>query len=239
MKLMTPQVTKDKQEQQLAREVLRSEEVRMMAMKVNKDLANAESNFNKVLAGQRERWAIEELNHEKRVAEMTSEIKELNKQKELAMIPIEKYRKEVDDKMAGVMVFLEEVKRRELDVDDLVERLETKLTDVGSREIAVREGEIRLQLGLEGLQMQRVDTTEGLRKLTTQMANFKESRDQAEKDISERKAALFLWDRDLVARVERLNGIEKRLKEFEIRLKDERGVLDRIWKEIERKRIST
>jgi chromosome segregation ATPase len=137
------------------------------------------------------------------------------------------------------MAFSEEVKRRELDVEDLVERLETKLTDVGSREIAVREGEIRLQLGIDGLQMQRVDTTEGLRKLTTQMANFKESRDQAEKDISERKAALFLWDRDLVARVERLNGIEKRLKEFEIRLKDERGVLDRIWKEIERKRIST
>ena len=90
----------------------------------------------------------------------------------------------------------------------------------------------------EGVMRQEKITIERSEQLSKQMEKFLEDKTQTEKDIDERKTALFLQDRTLETKKKTLERTEKALKDWDKKLHDERETLGRAWAELERKKIS-
>lgn len=237
MKLLSPQVNRDLKGQEMAREVLRTQEIKKASEQARKDLARSEADFSLTLAGQRLRWAQEEKEHEKRKAEMSAEINTLEAKKLNALIPIGIIKKGAEDRMQEAVNYLAELKKREEYNNDLTERLEDKLDTVGQIEQDNKKESRRLSLLKEGIDRQAQITRENSERLTKEMAQFALERSQAEKDIDERKTAIFLQQTSLEAKAKQLDRTEKTLDVLALQLKDERGTLDRAWQELERKKV--
>lgn len=237
MKLLTPKQTSDIKGQETAREILRTQEIHNLAEEERRKLTKAEMEFEQALAGQRARWAMEELEHSKIKKEMQKEIEELERKKLNALIPVDILEKSATEKLEESEKFLKELQLREKSNEETAEILQDRLDEVGEREQTVIQAEKHIKLEKEGIERQKEATIDGIKNLNEAMQNFAQRSANAEKDIEERKKAIFIQDRSLNALKEQLEGKEKELNAIAIRLRDERGVLDRAFKEVERMKL--
>jgi hypothetical protein len=232
MKLLSPSVIKQGQSQQTEREILRTQEVQKIADKTRKELANSEADFRQALLGQRARWEREEQDHTKRVNEAVEEIKVLESRKAQALIPIEVYKKQAETLMQEAQDGLRLVQGRELEAEELLDTLQDKLDAVGQREQDSIIKEKRLFIKEEAIKSQETLTSNKSEELTRAWIDFNKDKELAEFDIRDRKTALFLRDRSQEAREDALNRQEQELKDWSIKLKDERDTLDRAFARI-------
>ncbi len=232
MKLLTPQATKEGQGSQLAREALRVKEMATVTDKARKDMANAQAEFQTALAKNRNLWADEEADHNKRVLEMLAEIKQLNKLREQALIPIEAVKEDAAKLMVDARIYLAKAKKQTEDLELTTELLQDKLDAVGQKEQDLKAVEQR-QLSREvGIKLQTEQIHERVRQLNRETLDFGLTRTKAEQDINERKTALVLWDRTLVAKEETLKNTEKELIVLRKQLDDQRATLERAFKRL-------
>lgn len=230
MKLLSPQIIKDTKAQEVAIGILRTKELNEAASVARRNLADAEADFKTTLARNRVIWAREEDDHSIRVEEMNKEIEVLDNKKSSALVPIEIYKKQAEDLMNEAKNALEMVKTREDEVEDLNQRLQDKLDATGAKEQDLGKLEQQLILKQQGIELQQDQTKTGIKKLSEQIAEFTLAKQQAEKDIDERKTALVLWDRTLQAEAEKQKRTYKEMEDWSIRLKLERNLLDKNWK---------
>lgn len=232
MKLLSPQTIKDTKAQEVSIGILRTKELNEAANQARRNLAEAESDFKTNLARNRVIWAREEEDHSIRVNEIGREIEELERKKSLALVPIEIYKKQAEVLMNEAKKSLEHVKIKESELEGLQELLEDNLDSVGSKEQDLIKLEQELCIKKEGLETQQNQTKDGFKKLSDQIAIFTQEKQDAEKDIMERKSALFLWDRTLQAEASKQLITHQELATWAIRLKEERGLLDKNWREL-------
>lgn len=238
MKLLTPKEIQEAKGQEVVRGILRASETQEVLKKTNSALAKSEAEFASTLQRQREVWALEQEEHRKEVVKRKEEINELEKKKLNALIPVEIFTTSAKEKLDKAEKYLAELNQREENMNDLTEKLENRLDAVGQRETDVSKKEQELKLSQEGLERQKESVVEGSKKLSKEMADFAEVKLKAEKDIDERKTALFLRDQELTNKANVLSRKERILNEMEVKLKDERGTLDRAWQEVNRKKLS-
>lgn len=226
MKLFSANELKQKKDLDMTREVLRTQEMQKVADKARKEMSNSEADFKEMLAKNKEKWSQEELEHAQRVKEMEAEVKVLENKKQQALIPIEIYKDSANELMKEAARLIGVAKQHEDENEELKENLEDKLDDVGDREIKVSDRESKVLLREQGSLLQNQQIIEGVKKLSKEMSLFTAKKLKEEKDIEEIKTALFLKERTLVAKEETLNITKKTLEEWEIRLKDQRNVLE-------------
>ena len=113
MKLLSLKQVNDTRATEVARDILRTQEIQEVADKTRKSLANAQADFSNTLASHKERWAKEEEKYKERKVKMEREIDILEKRKTQALIPISMYQKEADEKMKEAHNFLLEAKKKE------------------------------------------------------------------------------------------------------------------------------
>ena len=234
MKLLTPQEVKDTKAKELARDILRVKETTDVVLKTRQRLAEAESDFNKTLAKNREKWAEEEESHFKRVKDMESEIDVLEAKKLNALIPLGILKEGTYDKMEDAVNFLTQLRQREKTLDDSVELLENRLDEVGEKEQNLKQLENRLFLREEGIKRQEENIRINNELLTNQLAEFATTKLKAENNITERITAVILKERSVDAKDELNKRNIKALEDKERALIDERETLARAWKELER-----
>lgn len=234
MRLLAPSENKSLKEQETVRAVLRTQEVEKAAEQSRKNLASAEADFNATLARNLEVWAREEELHNKRVVEMEKETESLEAKRLNALIPIGVIKKGAEDRMKEAVDFMAKLRKRESDAECLVERLETQLDSVGQREQDVKQAEKRLGLQKEGIERQKQSSILGSKRLSEEIAKFAHEREKAEKDIDERKTAIYLQERSLIAKEQVQKRTDKSLNDLAKRLEDERETLARAWAELKR-----
>lgn len=229
MKLLNPLQLKQNKDAEIAREILRTKDVREANEQVRKELAKSQIDFNDTLAKNRTKWAQEEKEHTERVREMTGEIEKLEEKKAQALIPVKMY----EEQAKQLIKTLEErsvmLAQKEQFNDDLTERLHNKLDEVGQREqdVTLRERKataLRLELGNQlHVANERTATLNG------QIRAFLEDIEIKKKDIEKRKTEVTLREQTISSKEESLKRTEKTLDDWAKKLADERATLDRIY----------
>lgn len=232
MKLFSQPELKQRKDQELTREILRTEEMQKVAEKARKGMANAEADFKEMLATHKEKWAKEEQEHTVRLRQMASEIDGLEERKKQALIPIQVYKQMADEKMNEAVAAEEVVAKKEEEIEDLREKLEDRLDEVGEREGEVRIREARADYRELGLNSQSDIIDARSKELSKKIAEFTAKKENDEKDIYERKELLFLKERDLVAREATLKRNLEALVAREKQLEDQRQTLEREYERL-------
>jgi len=227
MKLLSTFANKDKQQEEITRKLLRSQEIEELASKANAKLARAEADFADALARSKEIWSIHIEKQQKINSELEKETIALENRKKQALIPIQMYREEVDKVMLEAQEIVQRAKEKKENADYLTEILEEKLTEVADRESILLSEEQRIEIAKNGIEIQKEQTKEGIVQLSKKMILFHENQQEYEANINERKKELALAEISLNAKLGKYQRDLEALKIWDIQLKDERGTLDR------------
>lgn len=236
MKLLTPTATHDVVGQEVARDIIRIEEVRKSIKDVNIRLANAEADFMSTLARQREAWAKEEEEHAARKVSMQSEIEELENKRVNLLIPVGILQKSVPERLNEASDFLVKLRIRERDVQETAELLEDKLDAVGEREVDVAREEKKQKAERLGIEEQRNSIIAQSERMSAEIVSFTEKKKKEEEDLEKRKTAVFLRERTVEERLESIRRTESALNDADNRIQSERITLQKAWDELERKK---
>ena len=235
MQLLKPQENKDLKSAQDLRNIIRTQEILKAEQDARLKLANAEADFNNTLAKNRDKWAKEEETHSTRVREMNTEIENLELQKLNTLVPFNILKEGVYADMSDAEAYLKKLRDREEYNDDLTERLQDKLDDVGAREQDLKQKILEVSIREDGLQRQSQNTNIATEKLNNELMAFAVYKKENEDLLLQRRLIADRTDEGLVMRELELNKKTKEVNDRAIRLADERGVLDRAWKELQRK----
>lgn len=227
MKLLSPFAQKDKQQEELTRKLLRIQEITELEIKTNANLARAQADFNDTLARNRDKWSIEESEHSDRIKDMTQEVESLENRKKEALIPVQMYKDEVDKMYIEAQELVKNAKEKEEQADYLAEKLEEKLTEVGDREKQAEKEEQKLEIAKQGIEAQKEQIKEGIKKLSEEMIMFHEKQQYEETSLNKRKSEVALAEINFNAKLEKYERDIEAMKIWDKQLKDERGVLDR------------
>ena len=236
MKLLDPIVNKDLQGQEQARQILRTQELEKAAKEARLKLADSQADFNNTLALNRQKWAEEEEEHRQRVNERKTEIDILEAKRMNAMIPVDILNASAEEKLADAENFAKSVREREEYAEQLTETLQDKLDEVGQREQDVSRKTKELEIREIGIENQINSTNSGVKKLSADLAEFLAFKESKEKALNDQFVILQDKETKLLNREQELDKLQKTLNEQAIRLADERGVLDRAYKEVQRMR---
>lgn len=227
MKLLPTFASKDKQQEEITRKILRTQEVNDMVLKSNAELARAQESFNVTLATNQAKWALEEEEHLQRLQTMIVEIEALEKRKQQALIPIKMYKQEADNMLSEAKILLDKTKEKDEQCEFLQEKLEEKLTEVADREESVAIEENRQKNAQLGIDMQKEQIKISSDKLMQEMTAFHVYRQEEECKLLKRKEEVSLAEINFNARIEKYTRDLEALKIWDIQLKDERATLDR------------
>lgn len=232
MKLLTPQQFNDKKSQEVSRAVLRAEETNKLTEKANQALAKAEADFALALSGQRVRWEVEELDHKKKMEELLVELKPLEDRKRQALIPIEVYKKQADDKLDEANTILQEVKEKRERLEEDAEVLQDRLDEVSDRELLAIKRHERLDSMEIGLEHQVEQNKAITARLSQDLAKFISYKANEEKSLDERKTELTLAEISFKAKTDKLKRDLEALEKERILVKDQRETLERAMKRL-------
>lgn len=230
MKLLSVLGTKDTQQQELTRKILRTQEVEELATKANAHLARAESDFQTALAQSKETWSLHIEEVQKINKELELETLSLENRKQQALIPISMYKEEVDKQMFEAQEIVKRAKEKEEQADYLQEKLEIKLSEVTDRENILLMEEKSLEVAKRGLQSQQETTKIGVDQLSKQLVVLHVQQQKEEESINQRKKEVSMAEINFNAKLEKYKRDFEALKMWEKQLIDERGTLDREYK---------
>ena len=236
MQLLKPQQNKDLKSEQDLRNIIRTQEILKAEQDARLKLANAEADFNNTLAKNREKWALEEEEHYKRAREMDTEIKNLELQKLNMLVPFDILKDGVYSDMKDAENFLISLRNREEYAEDLTEKLQDKLDDVGAREQDLKRKTFEIQIKEEGLKQQATNTIIGTERLNKELSDFAVYKRDTEDLLVQKLKAIDDREFSLAGRELDLEKREKDVNDRNIRLADERGVLDRAWRELDKRK---
>ncbi len=227
MKLFSRFADRDKLEEERARKLIRIKETEELAKEVNIRLARSEAEFNEMLARNRSKWALEEEEHQKRIKDMSEEIKSLEKRKQQALIPISMYKQEADKLLEEAKEIVQKTKEKEEQAEYLQEKLEDKLTELEDRENQIQKKEKEQEIAQKGIEYQQEQVKQGIGRLSAEMLAFYEKQERDEKSIAERKKEVSLAEINLQAKMEKYKQNLEALKVWEKQLIDQRETLER------------
>lgn len=206
---------------------MRQRDLSKAADQIRKKMADAEADFSKMMAGQQLRWAKEEQDHTKEVQARQRELSILEEDRRKALEPVKLIEDRATKTLLEAQNALQTVLQREKDADDLRERLEAKLDDVGAREQDVLKREQRADALEKNLETQQRIAEDNMAFVARAMKNLQATKETYVKEMEDLKMEALLRDRTQQARAENLDRKEKELSDWAVRLKDERGILDR------------
>ena len=227
MKLLTLNQVKEKKEEQIQREILRTSDLEKAASQARINLAKAEAEFNATLAKNRTFWAEEEQEHAARKQEMTSEIEELENRKKQALEPVYLLQNQLEKRLKDTEALISQTEEQKAYNEDLRLKLEDKLDEVGEREQDVLRETQKLEGRKQSVDLQSEQTVEGIKRLNDSINAFliqkedTESRlDQIRLDLDLEKQNVENDKRSLERKMETLTDWENKLKTRETLLKN-------------------
>jgi DNA uptake protein ComE-like DNA-binding protein len=227
LKLFTPQEARELNNAQNIRDRQRIKETQEELGRKQLQLANVEVSFNTSLAKQREVWAQEEKNHAERFFAMELEIKNLEKRKEEALIPIAEIEQKAHTIFNEAETRLSEVIQKEIEFEDVKEKLMKRLDDVSEKEQSLQSEQQTIIKTKESIKQEEEALSLNRNALSESIIAFNSYITEQNSFILKEKTALIMRERTIEARTELFNKREKKLENDIIRLNDGRKTLER------------
>lgn len=214
---------------------MRTKELAETERRARLALANAEAEFNTVMAKNQASWAVIEEKHQKRVAEMGKEIEKLENKRLNALIPVKIIAEATEGRLKSASEYVSELKQREEKINETQELLEDKLDEVGQIKEDILKQESKLKLREEGLQRQTANQNILNKQLSVDLALFNANVKKVNKELDDKKTALILQEQSLKAKEMTIKRTDRALLDKERLLASERQTLDAAWKELHAK----
>jgi len=232
MKLLPTFAVKDKQQEELTRKILRTQEINKLAQEADLNLARAQADFSSTMALNQAKWALEQEEHAVLIQSISQEIQSLENRKKQALIPIQMYKDEADKILAEAQMIIDRAKEKEEQAEYLLEKLEEKLTDVADREHFLQESEQRMATIKQGVLSQQEQTKRSAEMLVEKMTAFHMKQQEEEASLQKRKEELSMAEISFNAKLLKYERDLKALHSWELELKSER---DALYREYERR----
>ena len=192
LKLYTAEEIKSSKATELARDVMRTSDIKKALDKARTELNNANAQFEVALANQRVKWISEEEVALGKIRDLETELKVLERRKQQALIPIDLYRQRVDNITKEANDKLKSATDKQIYVDELSEKLEEKLDEVSEKDQSLQKREENLFVKEKAVQMQEEGNKKMSQEINTRALFFIKEMEDREKDFNNRKTALEL-----------------------------------------------
>ena len=192
LKLYTAEEIKSSKATELARDVMRTSDIKKALDKARTELNNANAQFEVALANQRVKWISEEEVALGKIRDLETELKVLERRKQQALIPIDLYQQRVDNINKEANDKLKSATDKQIYVDELSEKLEEKLDEVSEKDQSLQKREENLFVKEKAVQMQEEGNKKMSQEINTRALFFIKEMEDREKDFNNRKAALEL-----------------------------------------------
>jgi len=192
MKLFTSEEIKSSKATELARDVMRTSDIKKALDKARTELNNVNAQFEVALANQRVKWISEEEVALGKIRDLETELKVLERRKQQALIPIDLYQQRVDNINKEANDKLKSATDKQIYVDELSEKLEEKLDEVSEKDQSLQKREENLFVKEKAVQMQEEGNKKMSQEINTRALFFIKEMEDREKDFNNRKTALEL-----------------------------------------------
>lgn len=192
MKLFTSEEIKSSKATELARDVMRTSDIKKALDKARTELNNVNAQFEVALANQRVKWISEEEVALGKIRDLETELKVLERRKQQALIPIDLYQQRVDNINKEANDKLKSATDKQFYVDELSEKLEEKLDEVSEKDQSLQKREENLFVKEKAVQMQEEGNKKMSQEINTRALFFIKEMEDREKDFNNRKTALEL-----------------------------------------------
>ena len=192
MKLFTSEEIKSSKATELARDVMRTSDIKKALDKARTELNNVNAQFEVALANQRVKWISEEEIALGKIKVLEDELKVLERRKQQALIPIDLYQQRVDNINKEANDKLKSATDKQFYVDELSEKLEEKLDEVSEKDQSLQKREENLFVKEKAVQMQEEGNKKMSQEINTRALFFIKEMEDREKDFNNRKTALEL-----------------------------------------------
>ena len=192
LKLYTAEEIKSSKATELARDVMRTSDIKKALDKARTELNNVNAQFEVALANQRVKWISEEEVALGKIRDLETELKVLERRKQQALIPIDLYRQRVDNITKEANDKLKSATDKQIYVDELSEKLEEKLDEVSEKDQSLQKREENLFVKEKAVQMQEEGNKKMSQEINTRALFFIKEMEDREKDFNNRKTALEL-----------------------------------------------
>ena len=192
LKLYTAEEIKSSKATELARDVMRTSDIKKALDKARTELNNVNAQFEVALANQRVKWISEEEVALGKIRDLETELKVLERRKQQALIPIDLYQQRVDNINKEANDKLKSATDKQIYVDELSEKLEEKLDEVSEKDQSLQKREENLFVKEKAVQMQEEGNKKMSQEINTRALFFIKEMEDREKDFNNRKTALEL-----------------------------------------------
>ena len=192
LKLYTAEEIKSSKATELARDVMRTSDIKKALDKARTELNNVNAQFEVALANQRVKWISEEEVALGKIRDLETELKVLERRKQQALIPIDLYQQRVDNINKEANDKLKSATDKQFYVDELSEKLEEKLDEVSEKDQSLQKREENLFVKEKAVQMQEEGNKKMSQEINTRALFFIKEMEDREKDFNNRKTALEL-----------------------------------------------
>jgi len=192
LKLYTAEEIKSSKATELARDVMRTSDIKKALDKARTELNNVNAQFEVALANQRVKWISEEEIALGKIKVLEDELKVLERRKQQALIPIDLYQQRVDNINKEANDKLKSATDKQFYVDELSEKLEEKLDEVSEKDQSLQKREENLFVKEKAVQMQEEGNKKMSQEINTRALFFIKEMEDREKDFNNRKTALEL-----------------------------------------------
>jgi hypothetical protein len=234
LKLLSPQQIRENKERENAFSILRARELAEAEKKNRLALNNSEIDFKQALLTNQEEWVKIEQKHHLRKLEMEKEIEKLEAERLNLLVPFDILQAETNTKLESAEALTKDLRARELRITKLDEELRDKLDETNDfreqlekerEELSHRQEQLKAQ---EKLNQEQIDyATKQMEKAAFEALKVEKVRQIAFSENNAAKEQLEAFRNELKAKEDEINARD-------IRLKDERNVLNQAWQELKR-----
>src|SRR5574343_552495 len=231
MKLFTPTQTKTLYTNKQAEDIEKIAYLTKTLNGLQRQINDANENFKKLLTNQREVYSSEKEKLQDELKKLNADLTILRRERKKLLKPIGEYRAETEKALLEATERAQSVESRENELTYSIEKLQAKLDDVGQREMDIQERAKKLRIREEATEKEAKMVSDGHVRLNEMMAKFQKELNEKTQVLKERENAMIIVEQ---RNKEYLAKREKELADTQRKLDDQRGVLDRLYKEIKR-----
>lgn len=241
MKLLPPREAAVEQEKKQASDIAQIALLTETIERLRKEANREEDAFQQRLAAQRKAYGEEKDKYREEIRELDTAAKHRREQLGILMRPIDAIREEARLRLEAVSVREAAVEKRESEMEEVIRSVAQRTDELSERAVILSAGEQDLIRRKAGIDAEAAMVSAGHKKLNTEIKDFREKQSKRAAELSAFEVTLEakkkVHDTLMSEERSRIADDDRRVTAEWVRIKDERKVVQRIWNELENKKL--
>lgn len=240
MKLLPPREAAVEKEKKQASDIAEIALLTETIERLRKEANREEEAFQARLVAQRKAYGEEKDKYRDEIRELDTAVKNRREQLGVLMKPIDAIRDEARLRLEAVSAREAALDKNEQEMEEVIRSVAQRTDELTEREVILVTGEQDLARRKLGIDAEATMVSEGHKKLNAAVKDFREKQSKRAAELSafevNLEAKKKVHDTLMSEERSRISEDDRRIKAEWVRIKDERKVVQRVWKELETKK---